>query len=128
MFALPSGADTLALILRANPKPKPKPITNSPPATVKPGPTSKGPSGNKLPAFRSCKQLAADEARFERLDQEKNESLGFARRSPHSELFRRGQPKTPKGANRLCAADGFASNDVDSFGVEKIQNVSHATT
>jgi hypothetical protein len=118
---------------RANPKVKPKPVVNQPPSIAKPGPQVNKPApnpkpaplpANKLPPARSCKQLAAEEAKFEQLDQEENVLNGFERRSSHRDFVRRGQPKRPKGRNRPCTADSFASNAFESFGVEKDENVS----
>jgi hypothetical protein len=118
---------------RAKPKAQPKPVVNQPPSIAKPGPQVNNPApnpkpaplpANKLPPARTCKQIAAEEARFEQLDQEEKILNGFERRSPHRDLVRRGQPKIPKGKNRPCTADSFASNAFESFGVEKVQNVS----
>ncbi|KAF2993224.1 hypothetical protein E8E13_001126 [Curvularia kusanoi] len=146
--ALSSGAETVGagthihIGTQAKPKAKPQPIVNRPPtapkttpSTNKPAPQLNPPStpksplpattpvpASKLPPARSCKQLAVEEAIFEQLDQEENTLNGFDKRSPHADLVRRGKPKEPKGKNRPCGANKFASNNFESFGVEKVQN------
>ena len=132
----PEAVDFIArthLDTRAKPKIQPKPVVNQPPSIAKPGPQVNKPApkpkpaplpANKLPPARSCKQLAEEEARYEQLDQEENALNGFERRSPHRDLVRRGQSKIPKGNNRPCTAGNFDSNAFESFGVEKVQNVS----
>jgi hypothetical protein len=139
---LATGVLNEPLQARTKPKTTPKPAQGKLPSAVKPSPvrspaqkptpspTPKNPAAspppaslNKLPPSRSCKQLALDEIKFEKLDQEEIEAQGFTKRSPHRELLQRGSPKAPKGTNRPCAADGFESNDFEPSGVEKVQNV-----